>query len=98
MHNPSKCQLLIINCNFLFSFLGVKLDQKTNKLVSTIIKTENNNFDDNSAMKLLWEQQKKASSFSKASLMKWHPVVVRWCLSIYLKSPGIFLTNINLST
>lgn len=21
--------------------------------------------------------------------MKWHPVMIRWCLSIYLKSPGI---------
>ena len=22
--------------------------------------------------------------------MKWHPVMIRWCISIYLKSPGAY--------
>ena len=37
---------------------------------------------------LLWEQQKKMNKLKKASSLKWHPVMIRWCFSVYLKSPG----------
>ena len=66
----------------------MKLKQKDGKLISAIMNKEGHTFKENSAMALLWEQQKKVSSYKKASSMRWHPVIIRWCLSIYLKSPG----------
>ena len=66
----------------------MKLKRKDGNLMAAIMKKENHSFEENSAMALLWEQQKNASSYKKATSMKWHPVIIRWCLSIYLKSPG----------
>ena len=37
---------------------------------------------------LLREQQKKMNKLKKASSLKWHPVMIRLCFSVYLKSPG----------
>ena len=45
-------------------------------------------FDENFPKYLLLEQQKKMNKLKKASSMKRHPVMIRWRLSSYLKSPG----------
>ena len=37
---------------------------------------------------LLWEEQKSCNSVTRKNSMKWHPAMIRQCLSIYLKSPG----------
>ena len=39
---------------------------------------------------LPWEQQQKQASYSDSKSMKWDPVMIRWCISIYLKSPGAY--------
>ena len=39
---------------------------------------------------LLWEQQKLQSSLKNSKAMSWHPLIIRWCLSIYLKSPSTY--------
>ena len=39
---------------------------------------------------LLWEQQKLQNSMSSKNSTRWHPLIIRWCLSIYLKSPGTY--------
>ena len=39
---------------------------------------------------LLWEQQQKQASCSGSKRMKWHPVMIRWCIYIYLNSPGAY--------
>ena len=46
------------------------------------------NLDPDSPQALLWEEQKRYNSVKRKNSMKWHPVMIRWCLSIYLKSPG----------
>ena len=30
--------------------------------------------------RVFWEQQKKAASFKNAKSMKWHPLMIKWCL------------------
>ena len=33
-------------------------------------------------LELLWEQQRKINLLKNKSPMKWHPVMITWCLSI----------------
>ena len=33
---------------------------------------------------------KKQASYSDSKSMKWHPVMITWCISICLKSPGAY--------
>ena len=47
-------------------------------------------FPHDSPQYLLWEQQQKQASYSDSKRMKWYPVMIRWCISIYLKSPGAY--------
>ena len=47
---------------------------------------------DGSPMRLLWEQQKKVLSVNSTSGMRWHPLLVKWCLSLKLKSPAAYRT------
>ena len=47
-------------------------------------------FPHDSPQYLLWEQQQKQASYSDSKRMKWHPVRIRWRISIYLKSPGAY--------
>lgn len=69
---------------------GVKLDTGTETLMKEIANKDSKTpFEEGSVMYLLWSQQKAASSFKQQSSMRWHPVMIRWCLSIYLHSPGI---------
>uniref|UniRef100_A0A7M5VE59 Uncharacterized protein n=1 Tax=Clytia hemisphaerica TaxID=252671 RepID=A0A7M5VE59_9CNID len=67
---------------------GIQLEKSTHKLVSRLSKTCP--FPKDSVMYLLWEQQRKACRLSKMKSMRWHPIIIRWCLGIYLKSPGAY--------
>ena len=51
---------------------------------------EKTDFPHDSPQYLLWEQQQKQASYSDSKSMKWHPVMIRWCISIYLKSPSAY--------
>uniref|UniRef100_A0A7M5V6L6 Uncharacterized protein n=1 Tax=Clytia hemisphaerica TaxID=252671 RepID=A0A7M5V6L6_9CNID len=67
---------------------GVRIkDKGTQQVVDNVMNGECP-FDQKSPMFLLWEQQKKAAKLKKPTSMRWHPVMIRWCLIIYLRSPG----------
>ena len=68
---------------------SVSLGEEINDIISNVARTNSPGFDENSPKYLLWEQQKKMSNLKSKTSMRWHPVMIRWCLSIYLKSPGI---------
>ena len=68
---------------------GVLVNENIYKVLESVIKENvTSDFHKNSPKYSLWEKQKKISKLKKASSMKWHPVMIRWCLSVYLKSPG----------
>lgn len=68
---------------------GIHLEDSVHNIVSTVSLGEESKLEKDSVMHLLWQQQQKANSLTDKRSMKWHPVIIRWCLSIYLKSPGI---------
>ena len=70
---------------------GVHVQGQTSDLLSHIVKAEPNNpFEEDSPQHLLWEEQKKQAQLKDPRQMRWHPLMIRWCLSIYLKSPGTY--------
>ena len=68
---------------------GVEVDENvSNFLVSTL--PESSPFATDSPMHLLWQQQKKMAGLVSSKGMRWHPTIIRWCISLYLKSPGTY--------
>ena len=68
---------------------GVAIEEgKIQDILGKVLENEPVGFDENSPKFLLWEHQKKINLLKNESAMKWHPVMIRWCLSVYLKSPG----------
>ncbi len=45
-----------------------------------------NEFPKGSFPRLLWDEQMKAASFKNAKSMRWHPLVIKWCLNLKLLS------------
>lgn len=43
-----------------------------------------------SFQRLFWEEQIKARGMQKSSSMKWHPMMIRWCLNLKLLSPSAY--------
>ena len=40
--------------------------------------------------KLFWQQQSKAASRSSAKGMRWHPLMIKWCLYLRHRSSGAY--------
>ena len=61
-------------------------DDSNNDIKSIIISPETEQFISqyplDSFQRIFWEQQVKASSVKNARNMRWHPLMIRWCLSI----------------
>ena len=71
--------------------------EKIQHILGKVLEKEPVGFDENSPKFLLWEEQRKINLLKNKSAMKWHPVMVRWCLSTYLKSPGnIFFFSVTM--
>ena len=47
-------------------------------------------FPEGSFRRLFWEQQLKAAGLASAKQMRWHPLIIRWCLNIKLLSSSSY--------
>ena len=54
-----------------------------------VITSNSNSFEGNSSMGWFWKKQKKQVSKSPKA-MRWHPLVIRWCTTIYQTSPAAY--------
>jgi len=63
---------------------GVNLDQELHSNIKQIITDctdqVDHTYQSDTFEHLFWEQQKKASSLQDSRSMKWHPLVIKWCL------------------
>ena len=79
---PVKASKLIVN-------EGVKVARDEEQIVKKVMENQLNTFDENTLMGLLWQQQYQ--QFQKLSKdMRWHPLIIRRCLSIYQSSPATY--------
>ena len=47
-------------------------------------------FDSFPMMIIFWQQQQKAMACCKTRQMRWHPMMIRFCLSLAIKSPSAY--------
>ena len=63
---------------------GVTVDGDLHQDLQEIVKSNNecisNTYPPGSFARLFWENQMRASAVSKASSMRWDPLMIRWCL------------------
>ena len=72
---------------------GVLLDPDIDEYMKQIIADSTQNVHQmhqpDTFQHLIWEQQRKASSLTDSHSMKWHPLVVKWCLYLrHISSKG----------
>jgi len=69
---------------------GIELDNQTHNDMLTIMQEKSEeieeNFPNDSFRQLFWKQQLEAAIKNNPKQMKWHPLMIRWCLSIRFKS------------
>ena len=61
---------------------GVEVDDTLHQDLKVIMQENSSKFSlsPDSFEKVFWEQQEQAASVQKASLMRWHPLMIKWCL------------------
>ena len=73
---------------------GIELDQATHSDFKTImeenVEEATCSFPDGSFQQLLWEQQQQASSVKDSQSMRWHPLMIKWCIYLRHLSSGAF--------
>ena len=75
--------------NRIFDKESIKVSSDQRDLLCNVITSNSNSFEENSPVWLLWQQQKEQVSKSPKT-MRWHPLIIRWCLSIYQTSPAAY--------
>ncbi|XP_035662524.1 uncharacterized protein LOC118406544 [Branchiostoma floridae] len=73
---------------------GCHVKESQHAFLQTMLKTGNDKmqFQDNSPQQFLYEQQLKQAQQHDARTMRWHPMMIRWCLSIFYQSPAAYDT------
>ena len=72
---------------------GHVLDPEINDDLSSILSNKENfgnELPDGSFRRLLWEQQLQALSCNNPRQIRWHPVMIKWCLNIKLRSSSAY--------
>ena len=65
---------------------GVNVENDQHQLFQQTINNHEQPFDEQSPQGLLWQEQKHQASLKDSRGMRWHPLIIRWCLSIHYAS------------
>ena len=78
-------RLLMIKQSLVYN--GVELDVVNHNDLVNVMSSYNKQIHDthpkDSFQRIFWEQQQKAASFSDPKSMRWHPLIIKWCLYLY---------------
>ena len=87
-------ELISVSNRSLNKMHGIELDEVTHSDFKTIMeescKEATNTFPDGSFQKLFWEQQQIASSVKDSRSMRWHPLIIKWCIYLRHLSSGAY--------
>ena len=75
---------------------GITVDQQTHDDLKQIVKTEGSNLLEKAAsrsfQRVFWQQQMDAASREYARGMRWHPLMIRWCIYLHHQPQGAYET------
>ena len=66
------------------------LEEKTSDALSDVLNKNTSFFDcmdKESPMYLVWQQQQSALNATSKSGHRWHPTMIKWCISLFCKIP-----------
>ena len=86
----SKAAHYSLKIDKMLSGQGVTLDSEPHILVKEVLERNDPNLEEGAAQWLLWQQQIEQATKCDKRTMRWHPLIVRWCLSIYHASPAAY--------
>lgn len=72
---------------------GQMLDKEMNDYLFEVLKNGDHfrkELPEGSFRKLFWQQQMKALSCNDARQMRWHPLMIKWCLNVKLRSTSAY--------
>jgi len=84
------CAKLSLKIDKLVKADGCAVSSSQQDLFTEIMKKNPVGFDENTPQGLLWQQQLEQASKKGSKGMIWHPLIIRWCLSIYHTSPAAY--------
>jgi hypothetical protein len=77
-----------------FDSESVTVDQEKHDVLMKIVNELSPDFYSkypvNSPERIFWEQQLKASKVKSPNGMRWHPKIIKWCISLFSKSPAAY--------
>lgn len=73
---------------------SVAVDEEQNEMLAQFV-SENRSvvedaFPHGSPERTFWDQQLKINRLKNSKGMRWHPVIIKWCISLYSKSPRAY--------
>ena len=72
---------------------GLEMDSETSDdLVYLMKQCASNTSEKNSFQELFWKQQLKAANLKNKKSMRWHPLIIKWCLYLQYRSSGAYET------
>jgi hypothetical protein len=90
----SDAKLKIAQLKRMLNSHGITVDNSVHSYLSTIMKNNNDKvlkeFPPGSFQRLFWEEQLKCAKLSNARNMKWHPMIIKWCLYMKNLSSGTY--------
>ena len=73
---------------------GVLVDENLHSDLQAVMKDQSKEisklFPEGSFRRLFWDEQLKMAKLNKATSMKWHPMMIRWCLNLKLLSSSTY--------
>ena len=74
----------------LISKEGEQIEEKHHEGLAEIMSSTECTFEPDTPQWLLWQQQKEQAKKKDSRGMRWHPLIIRWCLSIYHTSAAAY--------
>ena len=73
---------------------SIQVDVQQNDLLMQFVDEQTSDiessFAEGSPARVFWDQQVKVNNFKSSKSMRWHPMIIRWCISMYSKSPKAY--------
>ena len=97
-NTKSKLERLRVKIAQATSDSGVQLDEQMHTDMMTMVESSSSEvamYPEGSFQQIFWEEQKKAVQCKDPRQVRWHPLIIKWCLYLRHRSSGAYETLCN---